>query len=1281
MNKCNECTHVFSSKDHLHRHIREQHSSEKQLCEVCGGSYSNKRKLEYHQKIHHTQAKRMKMTETETIENVEPLHDQPSTSNFSTVDAKGDELIFCETCKVSVSKNSINNHLRTLAHKSNNIRKYSKDENIEIVDSAFKSRIVSYRVSDLNKEHISLNDFMATVKNKINNLIKIQVDISNALKLNFELYVLYTKYNMEENVNVSKVTLFNTKNYIVVRSSDLEEIYSQIVSDLNNQSEDFQTKDSGWTLEKMLFIEVNINKYNPMRGSSYINLPEAIIHKRAVINIQNEDQACFAWAMIASRCDRRKLKIKKPYRCSSYPHYSTEFVFDNISFPMRLKDISKFEALNNVSINVYGLEEDQIVGPLHYTKSRKEEHVNLLFLDDGANTHYCWIKNFSALVGSQFSKRGHKIWICDGCLVFFRTELALKNHLKHGCYKVKCNLPNEKNKILKFTNYPKKERVPFIIYCDFEAILKPLNTCIPDTQFPFTQNIIKHEPYSFAYYIKCSYDDTLSKFELYRGEDCGKKFIEKLRVDLKIIYHKLYSKIQMLELNSEEKLMYENSLICHICEQEFIDSESIKVRNHCHFTGKFRGAAHMSCNLNYKVVDFVPLVCHNLSGYDSHFIIKELGFDNEQIDLIAQNKERYISFTKHFKLNNHQNIQLRFIDSFKFMASSIDNLAKNLEANQFLEIQKHFPNPSQCNLITQKGVFPYDFLDSYKKLNYPCLPPSSNFYNKLTECNITDEQYAHALKVWSEFDCKNLGDYSDLYLKSDVLLLADIFENFRNICINTYDLDPAQYYTSPGLSWDAMMKYTKVEMELLTDIDMVNFINKGVRGGLSQCSKRYAKANNKYMKEYIKKDGDISSYIIYLDANNLYGYAMSQFLPYANFKWLTDIQISEFNLATKSDEGDVGYILEVDLDYPEQLHKLHNDFPFCMENIKPNYITSKQNKLIANLHPKTNYIIHFQSLKQCLSEGLILKKIHRVLQFNQKPFLKSYIDLNTSLRAQAKNSFFKDFYKLLNNSVFGKTLEDVFKRKDIKLLTHWENIAQKFGASNLINRPNFHSSSIFSENLVAIQMNRVQITLNKPIYVGFSVLELSKSLMYDFHYKYIITKYNENVELLYTDTDSLIYEIKTDDFYEDIKPDIDTRFDTSDFPPQNVYGLPLRNKKVLGMFKDECNGKIISEFIGLKAKTYCYLLDDDNEVTKKLKGIKKSVVSKHISFDDYKNCLNHNEKILRSQLNFISIKHNLYTQLCNKLALTNDDDKRFVIPHSYNTLAWGNKNIEKFYYT
>jgi len=1282
---------MFSCNSNLVRHENNQHSAVNVLCDICGISFSNQRKLSYHQR-------RMHNAEVHHPINV-PCTSSSST-NIPDVPAKRrkinseDEDHFCDVCKVSV--NNIFSHIKSIVHKNSSLSKLCDEgADIEIISTAFKSRIVTYRISNLSQDFISLNDFMESIKIKMIKLIKMKVDIEISTKINFELFALYNKYNLKNEDDhavdlVSSIKSFNTKNYIVTESSDLDLLHSELLGKLNAKSEDFTENESGWALDKILYMEININKYNPLRASSYRSLPYFVTKKRAVINVQNDDQACFAWSIMAAKYPN----VPNPHLTSSYPNYNLELDLSNISLPMKVDSIPRFEILNeNISVNVYGIDSqsEQIVGPLHLTKCKKSLHINLLFIEDGFNGHYCWIKNLSALVGSQISKRAHKLWICDGCLVFFRTELQLTEHTRNGCYKIKCTLPYGDKSFIKFKNIQNKESVPFVIYCDFEAILKPIDICLPNAQNSYTEKIIKHEPCSFAYYIKCAYDDQLSKLELYRGQDCMKVFIEKLKIDLEKMYDELNKNKEMILMTDAENLQYDNSTFCHICEQPFLADSFCKVKDHCHITGKFRGAAHQDCNLNYKVIKFVPLVCHNLSGYDAHFIIKELGFDNEPIDLLAQNKERYISFSKQFQVHPKKYITLRFIDSFKFLPSSIDSLSKNLDDNQFNEIRKFFPDSNAFNLIRKKGVFPYDFLDSHSKFDFPSLPSQESFYNKLNDCGVTAEQYNHAATVWDNFKCNDLGAYSDLYLKTDVLLLADIFENFRSVCLKTYSLDPAHYYTAPGLSWDSMLKFTKIKMELLTDIDMINFLDKGIRGGLSQCSKRYAKANNKYMKNY--KTEESSKYLIYLDANNLYGYAMSESLPYKNFKWLTERDIANFKLDLTSADTSLGHILEVDLDYPSHLHKKHNDFPFCMENIKPDYISSKQNKLIANVKPKYKYVIHQECLKQCLSEGLVLKKIHRILQFNQTPFLKPYIDLNTHLRSHAKNSFEKDFFKLMNNAIFGKTLEDVFKRKDIRLLTHWSNIGKKLGANNLISKPNFHSSTRISNNLVAIQMNRLNVTLNKPIYVGFSVLELSKKVMYDFHYKYIIPKYEihaplsnadtnfyENkASLLYTDTDSLIYEIQTDDFYKDIENDIDARFDTSDFSPNNIFKLPLKNKKKLGMFKDECNGNILSEFVGLKAKTYCLLLEDDH-IIKKAKGVKKSVVTNNISISDYRNCLFHSKKIIRSQQNFKSEKHIVFTQLINKLALSNNDDKRFVIPSSHKTLAWGSKELDNYYF-
>ena len=275
--------------------------------------------------------------------------------------------------------------------------------------------------------------------------------------------------------------------------------------------------------------------------------------------------------------------------------------------------------------------------------------------------------------------------------------------------------------------------------------------------------------------------------------------------------------------------------------------------------------------------------------------------------------------------------------------------------------------------------------------------------------NISDKDYQHAQTVWNTFKLRNMGDYHDLYLKSDILLLADVFENFRKTCLQYYKLDPCHYFTSPGLSWDAMLKMTDIILELMIDIDMFQFIEKGNRGGISYIANRYGKANNKYMKTYY--DEKSSKYIVYLDANNLYGWAMSQYLPTGGFRWLTENQINKLDLARYKHDSKKGLILEVDLEYPKKLHNLHNDYPLGPEKVKVtkdmlskycSKIASKYNistglvqKLIPTLNNKEKYVLHYRNLQLYIDLGLKVTKIHRVLQFNQSPWLKQYIDFNT----------------------------------------------------------------------------------------------------------------------------------------------------------------------------------------------------------------------------------------------------------------------------------------------
>ena len=306
----------------------------------------------------------------------------------------------------------------------------------------------------------------------------------------------------------------------------------------------------------------------------------------------------------------------------------------------------------------------------------------------------------------------------------------------------------------------------------------------------------------------------------------------------------------------------------------------------------------------------------------------------------------------------------------------------------------------------------------------------------------------------------------------------------------------------------------------------------------------------------------------------------------------------------------------------------------------------KCKKLVCNLHNKQKYVVHIKSLKQAFNHGLKFKKVHRIIEFNQKAWLKSYIDMNTELRELAKDDFEKDPFKLMNNAVFGKTMENIRKHRDIKLVTTDKK------RRKLVSEPNYHMINYISEDLSIIEMNKPKVKMNKPIYLRLSILDISKILMYELWYDHMKPKYNDNVKLCYMDTNSFAMNIKTENFYKDIANDVKNKFDTSNY---EVNGpLPTgKNEKVIGLMKDELRGKIITEFVTLRPKTYSYLTDDGKE-DKKAKGTKKCVIKRTIKFNDYKNCLLKDEVILKSQQRFISKKHDVYTEDINKIALSNN---------------------------
>ena len=499
---------------------------------------------------------------------------------------------------------------------------------------------------------------------------------------------------------------------------------------------------------------------------------------------------------------------------------------------------------------------------------------------------------------------------------------------------------------------------------------------------------------------------------------------------------------------------------------------------------------------------------------------------------------------------------------------------------------KLMPEENKRQLLLKKGIYPYEYMDSFERFHEAQLPEKETFYSSLSGKGITDEDYAHAKQVWETFGCRNLGDYHDWYVATDVLLLADVFENFRKVCKEKYGLDPAHYYTTPGLSWDALLKKTGVELELLTDMDMHLVIERGMRGGISMASKRYAKANNPRVEGY--DPSQPANYITYLDANNLYGWAMSRHLPKKNFHWKR-VMPTEEQIMRMKPNSKKGWILELDLEYPAHLHDAHNDYPLAPEKkgINREQMSEYQRRLMADLDlamPNTEklvptledrekYVVHCSNLQFYLRQGMRLKKVHRVIEFDQEPWMEPYIRMNTEFRKQGKNGFETDFYKLMNNSVFGKTMENLRNRVDVKIVRDWENDKIR----KLFSSPSYDRYTIFGNDMAGIHMRKTKLLLNKPVYTGMTILENSKILMYEFYYNYLKAKYGQKCELVYTDTDSLILDIQTEDVYRDMSHNVGL-YDTSNYPKDHPL-FSGANKKVLGKMKDECGGRPIDEVV------------------------------------------------------------------------------------------------------
>ncbi|KAJ9443211.1 hypothetical protein DIPPA_18150 [Diplonema papillatum] len=771
-------------------------------------------------------------------------------------------------------------------------------------------------------------------------------------------------------------------------------------------------------------------------------------------------------------------------------------------------------------------------------------------------------------------------------------------------------------------------------------------------------------------------------------------------------------------ITSDQQQAHDLATTCHYCEGPFTEKNP-KVRDHCHLTNKYRAAACNNCNkLIREGSGTIPLYFHNARGYDNHHVYTMLSqrdsIDNDCVNIIENTSERTMCIelnqkrtytdktgeTKTAKDNWSISVRdsIQILGSTASLATHINSLPIEKRTCMKQCIETYLKRPADddtLELLLRKQVFPYSWFDAPSKLQHRSInndpeaqevsDDPSIWFDCLTGAAADSSDIEHVKKVWEIMGFESFKDYHDFYLKLDVCGLADVMRAFRDELMSTHKLDPCHFISLSSFTWAAMLRSTKVKLEHLTDHEMYLFFESQKRGGFTCAIERHAQGTD--------NTPDVTNKMIYVDANNLYGHSMMRNLPHSGFKWIPNLTVDNVLHLTScyNPESSTGYVFEVDIEYPEHckadcacsgrcLHELHDDLPLLPYNrsIAHDELSDYQQqalgdvplcavpKLIADFKKREKYIINIEQLQFAIKHGLVVTAVHRGITFQQSAWLKPYIELNSALRQQATSDFGKGLYKLLNNAIFGKTMENVRGRTDaiITSASDEQNLIREQSKFRFKRRQDINNMSIITHG-------KCSVKLDKPVYVGSQILDYSKILMAGFfHDKLVPTYGRENIRLVYTDTDSFILQIKTGDIWKDLAEKhkhLAEEFDFSNFPKDhNLYSKD--KAKVPGYFKCETAEKLLKEVVCLRAKSYAYTTHDGYSDCK-AKGVPMRC-AKEFTIDTYRRVL---ETRVDQEVQFKTIQsrgHQLYTMGQSKRAFSAFDDKRWINADGVRTRAY-----------
>ena len=1044
-----------------------------------------------------------------------------------------------------------------------------------------------------------------------------------------------------------------------------------------------------------------------------------VLNNNSVFKIYQSKDESFIYSILAAIYSH-KIDARSFHQPSAYRKYKKLLNVANTPLPMKNKNIKLFLRNNSrldisirlfdsvlISKNDMKIYEHKVIG-----KGRKI--INLLFHKQYKNKqsyyHYFWIKNIN-----NIKKSFKKHFVCVVCYNKFSTSKALNRHLLTCNSKTVDVYPPEKSYLSFDDKKAAKYACPLSIigFADFETKIVSTDNKDEfkdafDRLDSFTTRKKVHQIVSFSL-IFVDNDGKLIFEKTSCAKNAGECFfqtLDSIEENLLLSISKNKASFDTKSLTSEELQRFNKATNCEICHVKFENNDRLRCKNldHCHYTNKYRYASCTMCNLLNRSQTHIPIYFHNFCSYDSNLLLNVI------------NKNSNVRTPPKFLFSNLQKLRFLTYNSYKFkdslehlpsslskLVSELNNPHQNHNFPIFYQskiIQSFLPkNESKENIKRKiklltggKGIYPYSLCndaDIMKQMTN--FPPIEKFFNDLTNTSCTLEDYKFAVNVYKSFNCKNLYEYTILYNHTDTLILAEIMTVYRKVIQDHFQMDIHHFLGIPGLSFNIMLKISKVKLELISDPEMSDFFQKSIRGGMSFITTRKAKSD--YTDSNIENCKGRMTHIRYIDGNNLYGSQMIFDLPTEDYKFEDEKFVKKIEKKLKNRKqisiGERGMFLEVDLNYPKKLHKLHEDFPLAPERYKITYNelspinqflykkmqkntsqdTYCEKKLIPTFHNRKYYILHIKCLLFYLSHGLILKKIHRIVSFKQKPFLKDYILTLTNLRSisAAKNlTFFVNVFKLLANSTYGKFAQNPNNFTYAKLCLCERDLKKA------INSNRFLRASIVNQDVAIVEYKPEKILYDSPFSVAATILDLAKLHLYYYYYDVLKPAFvPDKVSLIATDTDSIIFSVNCPNFFTKYKKL--PLFDFSNFKKHDFL-YSDKNRKALLFFKDENPSDFIKEFIGLRSKLYVIKTVSNHE-DKKCKGYNRKFKDTLLTYEKYKNC---HKNLTQHRLPLLAIRsfdHQLYTVLQNKVVLNNYDSKMFICNCNIHTFFYGSNDI------